>query len=161
MLSHGFDPHNHAACVAKALTEAAAICSAAGVQFTKVRRRVLELLLDEHKAMGAYEILTHLNVEGLGSQPPVAYRALGFLVSHGLAHKIERLNAYVACSLPGASHIPAFMICRACRRVVEADTVLSSTGLGGAARKIGFHIETTMVEAEGICSTCKKIGAVE
>ena len=45
---------------------------------------------------------------------------LDFLVAHGFAHKIERLNAFVACLHPDDGHRPAFLICRGCRTVVEA-----------------------------------------
>jgi len=41
------------------------------------------------RAHGAYEILDNLRTEGLGSQPPVSYRALEFLVKNGFAHKID------------------------------------------------------------------------
>jgi hypothetical protein len=58
----------------------------------------------EHRALGAYAVLDQLREAGFGSQPPVAYRALDFLVAHGFAHKIERLNAFVACAHPGESH---------------------------------------------------------
>ena len=58
---------------------------------------VLEILLESHRAMGAYEVLERLAAEGFGKQPPVAYRALDFLVEHGLALRVRRLNAYAAC----------------------------------------------------------------
>ncbi len=96
----GFEPHDHIGCIADAITVAEARCTANGLQMTPVRRRVLEILLQEHVALGAYAILERLRQEGLGSQPPVAYRALDFLVKHGFVHKIERLNAFVACSHP-------------------------------------------------------------
>ena len=75
---------------------------------TPVRRRALEILLKEHRALGAYEVLDGLREPGFGSQPPVAYRALEFLVTHGFAHRVERLNAFIACAHPGKAHAPAF-----------------------------------------------------
>ncbi len=48
--------------------------------------------------MTAYELLDRLRAAGLGGQPPVAYRALDFLVGNGFAHRIERLGAFVACT---------------------------------------------------------------
>ncbi|OSP54039.1 Fur family transcriptional regulator [Pseudoruegeria sp. SK021] len=157
----GFHHHDHAVCVAGALQAAEDYCARNKLQLTKVRRRVLEILLAAHRAMGAYDILAQLAREGLGSQPPVAYRALDFLVSNGFAHKIETLNAYVACSLPGAAHSPAFMICRVCGAVVEAPTSPQAGRLGEAARDLGFAIETAVMEAEGLCPTCRDHGAAE
>ena len=76
-------------------------CAKESLRLTPVRRKVLELLLQEHRALGAYAILDLLREAGFGSQPPVAYRALDFLAEHGFVHKIERLNAFVACVHPG------------------------------------------------------------
>ena len=115
---------------------------------------MLELLLREHRALGAYAILDLLRDAGFGSQPPVAYRALDFLVDNGFAHKIERLNAFVACTHPGATHSPAFMICRVCEAVAEAHSTPAKGALGDAARAAGFQIERTVVEAEGVCPAC-------
>ena len=145
--------HDHAACVSRVLDEAVASTAAAGARFTPVRRRVLEILLESHVALGAYDILKRLAEEGLGDKPPIVYRALDFLVEQGLAHKIERLNAFVACMHPAEDHDPAFMICRDCRAVAETRT--PSSAMEGDAAKIGFQIETTVVEAEGLCPKCQ------
>lgn len=154
MSTIGFEQHDHDHCIADALGAAETRCKAEKLQFTPVRRRVLEILLEQHRAMGAYEILDILAAEGLGSQPPVAYRALDFLVGHGFAHRIERMNAYTACSHPGEAHVPAFLICRQCKAVAEAETGLDSGRLGDVARDTGFTIEKVVVEAEGLCPTC-------
>lgn len=150
----GFERHDHARCVSSAIADAEARCAAEGLRFTPVRRKAFEILLQEHRALGAYEILDRLRKAGFGSQPPVAYRALEFLVSHGFAHKVERLNAFVACAHPGASHSPAFMICRVCDTVAEAQSQPARGALGAAARAAGFQIERTVVEAEGVCPAC-------
>ena len=150
----GFAQHDHQKCVSEALAAAEARCAADGLRFTPVRRKVLEILLQDHRALGAYTLLDRLREDGFGSQPPVAYRALDFLVANGLAHKIERLNAFIACAHTNHSHTPAFMICRLCDAVAEA---LSSTARGAlrdAARSTGFRIEQTVIEAEGICPSC-------
>ncbi|MBT8459679.1 MAG: transcriptional repressor [Boseongicola sp.] len=152
----GFETHDHTACVGAALDAADARCATEGLRLTPVRRKVLELLLQEHRALGAYAILDLLRDAGFGSQPPVAYRALDFLAEHGFVHKIERLNAFVACAHPGKSHVPAFMICRLCDGVAEAQSVSTNGALDAAARAAGFQIEQIVVEAEGICPKCAK-----
>lgn len=150
----GFARHDHGLCVSRAIAAAEDACQSRKVQLTPVRRRVLEILLEAHEAMGAYDLLARLDREGLGSKPPVAYRALGFLVEQGFAHRIERLNAFVACAHPGAAHDPAFMICRACGTVAEA--AASPDGpLGRSAAAAGFRIEQTVVEAQGLCPACQ------
>jgi Fur family transcriptional regulator, zinc uptake regulator len=156
-IEQAFRLHDHAVCVEDALAAAEARCVQEGLRLTPVRRRVLELLLAEHRAMGAYEILPRLAEEGLGSQPPVVYRALDFLVGHGFAHRVERLNAFVACGGPGEEHAAAFLICRECGAVAEARLdarALPGRGLGLAAREAGFRIDSAVVEATGLCASC-------
>jgi Fur family zinc uptake transcriptional regulator len=136
------------------MAEAEARCAAEGLRLTPVRRKTLETLLLEHRALGAYEVLDRLRDAGFGSQPPVAYRALDFLVANGFAHRIERLNAFIACAHPGASHSPAFMICRLCQSVAETRSSPGRGALGEAARATGFRIERAVMEAEGICPAC-------
>lgn len=152
----GFRKHDHSHCVDHALKLAEMQCAAEELRLTPVRRKVLELLLKEHRALGAYAILDKLQEAGFGSQPPVAYRALDFLLECGLVHKIERLNAFVACSHPGENHSPAFMICRLCDAVAEAQSMPAKGALGDTAKAVGFHIEKTVVEAEGVCPECSE-----
>jgi len=149
----GFATHDHAHCVQSALSVAERCCADNAVNLTPVRRRTLEILLESHTAMGAYDILARLDAEGLGSKPPVVYRALTFLVEQGFAHRIERLNAFIACMHPGAAHNPAFMICRGCGTVAEAQ--VTSAAFGTSAQQSGFVIEQTVLEAEGLCPSCQ------
>ncbi|MEI4195328.1 transcriptional repressor [Roseovarius sp. E0-M6] len=151
-----FDTHDHHRCIAATLKSAETQCAKAGLHFTPVRRRVLELLATEHRAMGAYELLDHLRAEGLGSQPPVIYRALDFLVGHGFAHKLERLNAFVACCHPGADHSPAFLICRNCDAVAEIRAQGARALLGDAAHAAGFAVDRAVIEAMGTCPACQQ-----
>ncbi len=149
-----FAPHDHAACISTALHAADAACAARGAQLTPVRRRTLEILLESHAALGAYDLLARLATDGFGAKPPVAYRALNFLVDQGFAHRIEGLNAFVACARPGTDHAPAFMICRTCGTVAEADSD-PGVGLRDKAASAGFQIEQTVVEAQGLCPDCQ------
>lgn len=148
----GFGAHDHAGCVAGALAAADRLAARRGLRLTPTRRRVLEILLESHVALGAYDVLRRLEREGRGAQPPVAYRALGFLVRAGLAHRVERLNAYVACARPDVRHAPAFMICTSCGLIAEA---AAASPLGGAAALAGFRIDGAVVEATGECAACR------
>lgn len=150
----GFEKHDHSACISDMIAVAEAYCTANKLQFTATRRRVLEFLLEDHRALGAYDVLERLVKEGHGSQPPVAYRALDFLVTQGFVHKIERLNAYIACAHPHDDHSPAFMICRLCGSVAEVASAPVKQLLGQAAQDAGFRIERTLIEAEGLCPKC-------
>lgn len=152
----GFSQHNHKRCVTEALAEADAHCHEHGLRFTPVRRRTLGILLESHAAMGAYDVLERLNQESLGSTPPIAYRALSFLLDQGFIHRIERLNAYIACSHPGANHHPAFLICTDCGNVAETSMSPGTGSLSRTARLNGFQIQHTTIEAEGQCPGCQR-----
>lgn len=146
--------HDHASCIRAALAHAESHCAREGLQLTPVRLRVLEILLEGHRALGAYEILDRLRDEGLGGQPPVVYRALDFLLRAGLVHRIETLNAFAACAHAGKGHVPVFLICRRCRHVIETPAPAGGQ-LERAAEGAGFAIETTVREAEGLCADCR------
>lgn len=153
-----FDTHDHAGCAADAMTIADAKAKRLGLRLTPVRRRALEVLLEEHRALGAYDVLERLSADGFGAQPPVAYRALEFLVEHGFAHRIERLNAFAACMHSGESHEPVFFICESCKRVAEAPQDTMQAAIGSVAERIGFLPKAAQVEVFGQCSTCTELG---
>ena len=146
--------HDNKSCSKSALQAAEKRCINKNIKFTPIRRKVLEILLQEHRAIGAYTILEQLRKAGYSSQPPVAYRALDFLVEHGFAHKIEKLNAFIACSLPGANHSPAFLICKKCNMVAETQSAPHNISFKETANSTGFQIEQTIIEAQGICQSC-------
>lgn len=149
-----FASHDHAHCSGDALARAEVLSAKEGARLTPVRRRTLEILLESHRAMGAYEVLDRLAAEGFGSQPPVAYRALEFLVEHGLAHRIQRLNAFAACMSPGQSHSPVFFICKGCNGLAEAPAQPVRAAVEAAATAIGFQVERMTIEALGLCPGC-------
>lgn len=149
-----FAPHDHASCAEAAMAAARAACAEAGLRLTETRARVLEILLESHAALGAYEVLERLHAEGRSAAPPVAYRALDFLVANGFAHRIEKLNAFVACARPSAGDAPAFLICRACRQVAETSARPAAEALAPAAHGLGFRPERVVVEIEGLCPAC-------
>lgn len=155
MSRRAFDTHDHHRCIADLIARAEAHCAEAGLHLTPVRHRVLELLATEHRAMGAYDLLDHLRAEGLGSQPPVIYRALDFLVTHGFAHKIERLNAFVACAHADADHSPAFLVCRDCDAVAEIRAQDAPRLMRDAAAESGFAVDQVVIETMGTCPSCQ------
>ncbi len=145
-------PHDHTTCIRKVMTAIEARQTSENLRLTETRARVLEYLLSSHHALGAYDILERLSADGLSAQPPVAYRALDYLMSKHLVHKIEGLNAYVACLHPSEAHSPAFIVCRECRFVTEAHSEAKT--LRNTATANGFKVEHVTVEAIGLCSDC-------
>lgn len=154
-MTDAFETHDHAACRTQGVARADQLCAEKGLRLTPIRRRVLELLLEDHRARGAYDILDRLRAENLGSQPPVVYRALDFLTSNGLAHRIESLNAFVACVHPHGAHAPVFQICTDCQAVAELPAEPIRDTLSAMAKQSGFQMTRANVEVTGLCPACQ------
>jgi Fur family zinc uptake transcriptional regulator len=100
MKQQAFHTHQHEHCVHDALAAAEVLCAKRGVRLTAIRKRVLELVWASHQPLGAYAILDKLTNEGHKPAPPTVYRALEFLLEHGLIHRIASLNAFLGCIHP-------------------------------------------------------------
>ncbi len=150
-----FAAHDHAHCAADTLLRAQALMAGRGVRMTPVRQMTLQILLESHRALGAYDVLARLAEAGFGNQPIVAYRALDFLEEQGLAHRIRRLNAFTACMHPGETHVAAFLICSQCAAVSEAASGATLAALHASAG--AFAIESTTIEALGLCPACQEV----
>ena len=153
--------HDHHACVSHALDAAEAECRRRGARLTDVRRRVLELVWQQgHAPVGAYALLDMLGREGFCAAPPTVYRALDFLLAHGLIHRIERLNAYTGCSRPGVPHAGQFLLCERCGTAVELDDPAIDSAIAAAAARLGFAVSRQTVEVDGICPACRAQGGL-
>ena len=135
------------------LTKAEQRCEAAEQRLTPPRRRVLELLLEAGQPVKAYDLIAAYGFDGAPAKPPTVYRALEFLSGQGFAHRIERLNAYVACRRGEAGHAAAFLICDCCgatREIASAANPIQA--LGEAA---GYALTGVTIEAHGLCADCR------
>jgi len=137
------------------LRAAEARCEAQGQKLTPARRRVLELLMQAGQPVKAYDLIGSFSEEaGETAKPPTVYRALEFLEREGLAHRIESLSAYVACSVEAGAHAAAFLICDCCGRTEEIDAPVDEA-LRGLAGQAGYTIRTVAIEAHGRCAACR------
>lgn len=123
---------------------------------TKNQALVMAALSGSDGPLSAYTILDQLREEGLRA-PLQVYRALDKLVEFGLVHRLESLNAFVACRHPGCDghEIIAFMICDRCGHVSE----ITDPALAGRMRDLAGHadfaLKKSSVELRGLCSTCR------
>ncbi|MAL98804.1 Fur family transcriptional regulator [Hydrocarboniclastica marina] len=150
--------HDHSACIAEALDRAQTLCRDRGERLTTLRQKVLTLVLQSHRPLGAYDLLDGLNQEGRKAAPPTIYRTLEFLQQAGLVHRIASLNAFVACHHPGKPHSGCFLICQSCRNVLELESTQINDAVRSASADEGFSITDTTIEVAGLCPTCKKAG---
>lgn len=156
-----------AAATEHALEAAEAACTLRGARLTELRREVLRLVLEAGQPVGAYALLDRLRAGRAGAAPPTVYRALDFLLEQGLIHKVERLNAFIACSdahdhAPHAGHGHAhphqFFICGRCGDATEIADAAIAAAIAEAARAIGFRPRGATVEVEGLCAACAEAG---
>jgi len=123
---------------------------------TKNQSLVMRVLSKSGVPLSAYTILDQLRDQGIRA-PLQVYRALEKLEQFGLVHKLESLNAFVACSHPGCeSHeTTTFMICETCSKVSEItdDTLINYVvDLANDAR---FALTKMTIELRGTCHACQ------
>ena len=150
--------HHHAhlseQTLAGELASAERRCEAADQKLTPPRRRVLELLLRAGHPVKAYDLIAAFGEDGAPAKPPTVYRALEFLTAQGFAHRIESLNAYVACKRADDGHAAAFLICDCCgaTREIASHGASPMAALGDAA---GYQVSSVTIEAHGLCADCR------
>jgi len=140
--------------LALSLSEAEVRCQRAGQRLTPPRRRVLELLLGTDGPVKAYDLIARFGPDGAAAKPPTVYRALEFLEAYGLAHRVESLNAYMACRQGDLKHAAAFLICDCCGSAAELEPGgLEDLQAVGASQ--GFVMREVVIEARGVCARCR------
>ena len=138
------------------MAHAEALCTSRAERLTPTRRQVLEALAASHRPLGAYEIIDRLAERGPRPAPITVYRALDFLMTRGLVHRIASRNAFLACVNNHSSEaLVAFLICENCGAVGEAAGAAIGQVLGTAARQAGFTPKMSVVEISGLCGHCR------
>lgn len=156
---HGEDHGLRGSPLAEALRDAETLCDRTGQRLTAPRRRVLELLLSSGGPVKAYDLMAAFGGEGGPAKPPTVYRALEFLERQGFAHRIESLNAYVACRRAGEGegeglHGAAFLICDCCGTAREAPAP-ALADVERLSAEAGFSVRSLVMEARGLCAACQ------
>jgi Fur family zinc uptake transcriptional regulator len=145
---------SHKNCVEDAIKIAEEVCKKQKVKFTNQRKKVLELLWQNHKPVKAYDLLKSLN-KADSIQPPIVYRALDFLLENGLAHKINSLNSYIGCSHPLKHKNCYFLICLECKEISECCDRELDHLIEKITDKNKFQLQKSILEISGICKNCQ------
>lgn len=139
------------------LDQAEASCRSRGASLTPIRRLVLALLLRHPRGLKAYDLLERIKADKPGASPPTVYRALDFLIEQGLAHKVGRMNLFVACSqhchqaqMPGL-----FLVCPRCNGVTELQDDAVMGALAASLAAAGHQLESPEVEIGAVCPACR------
>ena len=123
---------------------------------------IMDALTVSARPLSAYDLLDQLRPTGVAA-PLTVYRALDKLMKSGKVHRIESMNAFVACrgaahhdhdhAEPG-DHTLAFTICDACGAVEEfADPTLCDAILKSVSDRT-FAVHRSALEIHGLCAAC-------
>ncbi|WP_310633095.1 Fur family transcriptional regulator [Paraburkholderia sp.] len=156
--AHAAHAHRHApdgASLDTALEMAEAYCRERGEKLTPIRRKVLELLLASGRATKAYSLLDEMRQIHPGSAPPTVYRALDFLLSAGLIHRIESINAFAVChDLTQCQH-GILVVCQQCGNVTELHEPKLRQALVAQIEAAGYRLSGDGIELKGVCAQCQ------
>jgi Fur family transcriptional regulator, zinc uptake regulator len=119
---------------------------------TSNEETVLSVLKQAHKPQSAYELLDRLHGTKIKAAVQV-YRALEKLSGQGLVHRLDSLNAFVACDCEHVKSSPGFMLCTCCGDVREFDTGRTFQAMQNRIKD--FKIEQPSLELKGLCANCQ------
>lgn len=128
---------------------------------TRNQSLVLDTLAKAAAPMSAYAVLDELRDHGFKA-PLQVYRALDKLQEAGLVHRLESLNAFIACAHCSDCHehghhhgLVAFAICEGCGQVSEFTDHGMEESLAAWAKGSGFRADKTTIEIRGHCAVCQ------
>lgn len=152
------DPHHHVHHADEYVREVERACDERGLRLTPLRADVLRLIANAGQPVKAYDLLARISESKAASAPPTIYRALDFLLAHGFIHKLESINAFVACHHPRVRHAVPFLICDGCHVAIEMEDEKISRQLDERARALGFTPQAQTLEVHGLCAACAAAG---
>lgn len=152
--AHNSHHHDHSACEGHG-------SHLHGVRLTPGRRVILDMLCAAGKPLGAYDMIDLLAQGGKKRAAPITvYRALDFLVEHGLVHRLASRNAFLACShRHGAGEPLVFLICDDCGQVDEQTSSSLTADLDAMALTASFTRRSQVIELAGQCNACRSKSA--
>jgi Fur family transcriptional regulator, zinc uptake regulator len=120
---------------------------------TEQDRLISDALREAGRPVSAYEIIDSLR-DRATLAPQTVYRALDRLIASGAAHRLESLNAFVACSHTVHKGSAMFAICDRCGGVDEFDEPKALDALADWARHASFTLRQMTLELRGTCARC-------
>ncbi|MDR1076837.1 MAG: transcriptional repressor [Xanthomonadaceae bacterium] len=151
------DPHHHVHDAEEFVRAVEQACKERGLRLTPIRALVVKLIAQTEKPVKAYDLLEMVRAaDTVGADaPPTIYRALDFLMANGFVHKLESVNAFVACHHPRSDeHSVPFLICDRCHSAVELEDQDVVEQLERRAKALGFRPQTQTLEVHGLCAKC-------
>ena len=120
----------------------------------KMQAEVLAVLRRRRGPLSAYDVLGELREANPKIAPPTIYRALAALTERGRVHRLESLNAFIACQCDRHQHASILSICDDCGTVEESVAPDLLKELSSIAGKSGFAPIRHVIEVRGLCASC-------
>ena len=131
-------------------------------------KNIMGALTESPRPLSAYDLLDRLRPTGVAA-PLTVYRALDKLIASGQVHRVESLNAFVACrgehghdhSGPDAAAPPravGFTICDECGAVDEFVDATLFDQLDRTLAGQRFFPRRSTIEVHGLCAACATSG---
>lgn len=121
----------------------------------RIQAQVLAVLRSHRAPMSAYQMLECLRGENPRLAPPTIYRALAALTDRGSVHRLESLNAFIACQRDRHRQASILSICNDCGDVEENVSLELLKTLSGIAGRSGFAPARHVIEIHGQCASCE------
>ena len=153
---HCTDPEHHVHGADSFVDAVRDACDERDLRLTPIREQVLELIAGSEKPLKAYDLLEMMKGGVGASAPPTIYRTLDFLLENGFIHKLESVNAYVACHHPAIAHAVPFLICTECHTAIELEDSGIAADLEVRAKQLGFEPSAKIIEVHGRCANCSQ-----
>lgn len=115
---------------------------------------IFTALRNSGRPVSAYEIIDQLRDQATLA-PQTVYRSLDRLIASGSAHRLESLNAFVACCHAGHQGAAAvFAICDDCGTVTEFAEPRAVESLAAWAKRHKYAVRAMTLELRGRCASC-------
>ncbi|MDR1677368.1 MAG: transcriptional repressor [Deltaproteobacteria bacterium] len=131
-------------------------CAEKGGHLTRLRRFLMGILLKKGQPVKAYDLIEESARLGCRLTPATVYRVLDFLMEHGLVHRVNALNSYLACSCydPYLEHQPLLLVCPSCQKTTEINDPALSDLFFSKLEALGHSISDGSIEVRSRCSLC-------
>lgn len=131
------------------------LCKEKGMRYTLPRRLTLEVIAASPRPIGAYDVIDEIGKIADRPKPTTVYRAIDFLQQCGFIHRIESLNAFMACHAGHSHEGSQFIVCNECSKVVEIHLYRLPKDLKKIVDDADFKIAHWNTEIHGTCQECQ------
>jgi len=120
----------------------------------KMQADVLAVLRRRGGPLSAYDVLGEMRESHPKIAPPTIYRTLAALIERGRVHRLESMNAFIACQCERHPNASILSICDDCGTVEESVAPDMLDALSSIAGKSGFQPARHVIEIHGLCASC-------